>query len=173
MSVFTVMPVINTDCDISLIENDNSLNWGGTCDHVQLWCKEVLHHPKSKAVLPLYARPAYGLCLLSHTVLISFGYSQRLFFLINYVLRLATCDRWVLVPICRMQDCRKIYPCFSHQTAKMSTVTSQHKDPQKYKIKALGIIPCKCRPVWEAVCRDRSVSLCGVLCVGEHDTTLL
>lgn len=54
----------------------------------------------------------------------------------------------------------------------MSTVTSQHKDPQKYKMKVLGIIPCKCRPVSEAVCRDRSVTHCGVLCVREHDTAL-
>lgn len=134
-------------------------------DHVQLWRKEVLHHPKSMAVVPLYARPDDGLCLFSHAVLILFGYSQRLCFLTSYILRLATCDRCVLVPICLMQNCRKIYPCLSHQYAKMSRVTCQHKDPQKYKRKVLGIIPCKCRPLWEAVCRNTSVIRCRVLCV--------
>lgn len=126
-------------------------------DHVQLRCKEMWHRPKSMAVVPLCARPDYGLCLFSHTILISFGYSQRLCFLTSYILRLATCDRCTLVPICLMQNCKKMYPCFSHRYAKMSRVTSQHKDPQKYKRKVLGIIPCKCRPVWEAVCRNISV----------------
>lgn len=158
MSVFTVMPVINTDCDISL-------NWKSLGTMCSCGVRKCYTIQKSMVVVPLYARVAYGLCLLSHTVLISFGYSQRLFFLTKYVFWLATCDRWVLVPICCMQDCRKIYPCSSHQTAKMSAVTSQPKDPQKYEIKVLGIIPGRCRHVWEAVCRVRSVSQCRVWCV--------
>lgn len=119
-----------------------------------MWCKKVLQYPKSMAAVPLCARPDYGLCLFSQTILISFGYSQRLCFLTSYILWLATCDRCILVPICLMQNCRKMYPCSSHQYAKMSRVTSQHEDHQKYKRKVLGIIPCKCRPVWEAVCRN-------------------
>lgn len=136
-------------------------------DQVQLWCKEALHHPKSMTVMPLYARRDYGLCLFSQTVLISFGYSQRLCFLTSCILLLATCDRFVLIPICLMQNCRKIYLCFSHQYAKMSGVTSQHEDPQRYKRKVLGIIPCKCRPVWEVHVSHRSV-----LCVREHHAIL-
>lgn len=106
------------------------------------------------AAVPLCTRPDYGLCPFSHTILISFGYSQRLCFLTSYILWLATCDRCILVPICLMQNCKKIYPCSSHQYAKTSRVTSQHENHQKYKRRVLGIIPCKCRPAWEAVCRN-------------------
>lgn len=104
----------------------------------------MLQYPKSMAAVPLCTRPDYGLCPFSHTILISFGYSQRLCFLTSYILWLATCDRCILVPICLMQNSKKIYPCSSHQYAKTSRVTSQHENHQKYKRKVLGIIPCKC-----------------------------
>lgn len=78
MCVFTIMPVINSNMKVFL-------KLGVIWDHIQLWCKAVLHHPKSMAVVPLHARPDYGPCLLSHTILVSFGYSQRLCFLTSYL----------------------------------------------------------------------------------------
>lgn len=59
------------------------------------------------AVVPLNARPEYGLCLFSHTILISFGYSHQLCFpTSNYGWQLVTGVLWIPYVLCKTAEKR-------------------------------------------------------------------
>lgn len=123
------------------------------------------------AVVPLNARSEYGLCLFSHTMLISFGYSHRLCFpTSNYGWQLVAGVLWIPYVLCKTAE-KRIHALHINmpkcQESPLSIKTIRNR---KEKCLASSLVNVG---LSEKLSVEICVSYCWVLCVRNHHVVLL